>query len=80
MADLSPTGESRRPRAKAWAAPADAARRRAGVAPELFGAATGRARQLLWQWAIAEVAPGRLLPWLPVAFGLGIALYFAVDR
>jgi competence protein ComEC len=27
-----------------------------------------------------EVAPGRLLPWLPVAFGAGIALYFSADR
>ena len=25
-------------------------------------------------------APGRLLPWLPVAFGLGIAIYFAAER
>jgi competence protein ComEC len=32
------------------------------------------------QWAIAEVAPGRLLPWLPVAFGFGIVLYFTADR
>ncbi len=47
---------------------------------ELFGAAAGRARQLLAQWAIAEVAPGRLLPWLPVAFGFGIVLYFTADR
>ena len=80
MADFGPTGESRRPRAKAWAAQADAARRRAGVAPELFGAAAGRARQLLWQWAIAEVAPGRLLPWLPVAFGFGIVVYFTAEH
>ena len=80
MADLSPTGESRRPRANAWAAQADAARRRAGVAPELFGAAAGRAHQLLSQWAIAEVAPGRLLPWLPVAFGFGIVVYFTAEH
>jgi competence protein ComEC len=26
------------------------------------------------------VAPGRLLPWLPVAFGFGIALYFTAER
>ena len=25
-------------------------------------------------------APGRLLPWLPVAFGLGIAIYFTAER
>ena len=27
-------------------------------------------RRLLSQWAIAEVAPGRLMPWLPVAYRL----------
>src|SRR5262249_54508089 len=31
-------------------------------------------------WAIADTAPGRLLPWLPVAFGLGIALYFTAEH
>ncbi|HZO84863.1 MAG TPA: competence protein ComEC, partial [Verrucomicrobiae bacterium] len=32
------------------------------------------------EWALADVAPGRLVPWLPVAFGSGIALYFAAER
>ena len=31
-------------------------------------------------WAAAEAGPGRLLPWVPVAFGAGIAIYFAADR
>ncbi len=31
-------------------------------------------------WLAAEVAPGRLMPWLPVAFGAGIALYFTAAR
>ncbi len=31
-------------------------------------------------WVAAEAGPGRLLPWVPVAFGAGIAAYFAVDR
>jgi competence protein ComEC len=31
-------------------------------------------------WARAEAGPGRLLPWVPIAFGSGIALYFAADR
>jgi competence protein ComEC len=31
-------------------------------------------------WLAAEVAPGRLMPWLPVAFGSGIAIYFAAER
>jgi competence protein ComEC len=32
------------------------------------------------QWAVVDAGPGRLLPWLPVAFGLGIAIYFSADR
>ncbi|MGD9923284.1 MAG: ComEC/Rec2 family competence protein [Pseudorhodoplanes sp.] len=31
-------------------------------------------------WIAHDVAPGRLVPWLPVAFGLGIVLYFTADR
>jgi competence protein ComEC len=31
-------------------------------------------------WIAAEVAPGRLMPWLPVAYGAGIAVYFAAAR
>jgi competence protein ComEC len=31
-------------------------------------------------WIIADTGPGRLLPWLPVAFGLGIAIYFTAER
>ena len=30
-------------------------------------------------WVKAEAGPGRMLPWVPVAFGTGIALYFAAD-
>jgi competence protein ComEC len=35
---------------------------------------------LLRAWARAEAGPGRLLPWVPIAFGTGIALYFAAER
>lgn len=34
----------------------------------------------LREWVRAEAGAGRLLPWFPVAFGTGIALYFAADR
>lgn len=34
----------------------------------------------LKSWLHAEAGPGRLLPWVPVAFGTGIALYFAAER
>ncbi|MGB3867024.1 MAG: ComEC/Rec2 family competence protein, partial [Xanthobacteraceae bacterium] len=31
-------------------------------------------------WLRAEAGDGRLLPWVPIAFGAGIALYFSADR
>jgi competence protein ComEC len=31
-------------------------------------------------WTRAEAGAGRLLPWVPVAFGTGIAFHFAADR
>ncbi len=31
-------------------------------------------------WIRAEAGAGRLLPWVPIAFGTGIAFYFAADR
>src|SRR5215468_8880561 len=31
-------------------------------------------------WLAEEVAPGRLIPWLPVAFASGILVYFAAQR
>ncbi|CAN5321838.1 ComEC/Rec2 family competence protein [soil metagenome] len=34
----------------------------------------------LQAWARAEAGPGRLLPWVPIAFGSGVALYFAAER
>jgi competence protein ComEC len=34
----------------------------------------------LREWVRAEAGSGRLLPWVPVAFGTGIAFYFAAER
>jgi competence protein ComEC len=34
----------------------------------------------LREWIIAEAGAGRLLPWVPVAFGAGIAFYFTADH
>ena len=31
-------------------------------------------------WARTEAGAGRLVPWVPVAYGTGIAFYFAADR
>lgn len=39
-----------------------------------------RALDRLREWVRAEVAGWRLLPWVPIAFGTGIAFYFAADR
>jgi competence protein ComEC len=73
--------EQPRSRAKVWAAELDAARRRAGLlAPDWLSGPAGRLSRLIAQWALAEVAPGRLMPWLPVAFGSGIVIYFAAER
>ncbi|WFU20300.1 ComEC/Rec2 family competence protein [Bradyrhizobium sp. CB3481] len=36
--------------------------------------------ETLRAWARAETGAGRLLPWVPVAFGSGIGLYFAADH
>ncbi len=36
--------------------------------------------ETLRQWVRAEAGPGRMLPWVPVAFGTGIAFYFTADR
>jgi len=44
--------------------------------PELAGALADRVRQ----WVAAELAPGRLTPWLPVAFGAGVIVYFTAER
>jgi competence protein ComEC len=73
--------EKARARAKAWAPGIDAARRPAGLLiPDGIAGITGRLGETLSAWAAAETAPGRLLPWVPVAFGLGIVGYFAADR
>src|SRR5438477_7704204 len=36
--------------------------------------------QDLRAWAHADAGPGRLFPWLAVAFGFGIVLYFTASR
>jgi competence protein ComEC len=73
MASAEPRG--------ARAAVIDAARRRAGaVYPEGVAPGLTRLRGRIAEWALAEVAPGRLLPWLPVAFGSGIVLYLTAAR
>jgi competence protein ComEC len=38
------------------------------------------AAEYLKSCAATDFGPGRLVPWLPVAFGLGVALYFTAER
>jgi competence protein ComEC len=67
-------------RARALAAELGAARRRATTLwPNAAGAAE-RFGAYLRSLAALEITPGRLMPWLPVAFGFGVVLYFTADR
>ena len=50
-----------------------------GFAPSGFGAWPGLLDRLR-EWVRAEAGAGRLVPWVPVAFGTGIAFYFAADH
>jgi competence protein ComEC len=38
------------------------------------------AHERLRKWALTDVGPGRLIPWLPIAFGIGIVIYFSAGR
>src|SRR3954462_11848959 len=40
----------------------------------------GRAGEALERWFATDTAAGRLLPWLPVCFGIGIVIYFAAEH
>ncbi len=66
----------RRARARTWPT-GDGARATGRAAAAAVGSSiAGR----LDEWARAEAGPGRLLPWTPIAFGAGIAIYFSADR
>ncbi len=58
----------------------DRGRRLAWAWPRAWSGRAQAAAGAIKQWAQADVAPGRLIPWLPVAFGAGIAVYFAAER
>jgi competence protein ComEC len=79
MVEWGGGGDGGRGRAETW--PQDAARRRR-VTPWLRGLSDygQAAAERLRQWALHDAGPGRLLPFIPVAFGLGIAIYFAAER
>lgn len=62
-------------RTRTW----DVARPR-GVAWPSGAGTLGGAREILSRWFAADVAAGRLMPWLPICFGFGIVLYFTANR
>jgi len=63
-------------RARAWTWPVGGVRAPWGLAPRREFVVPARLRE----WAILEVAAGRLLPWFAVAYGLGIVVYFTAER
>ncbi len=65
--------------ARTWAWPTGRAAQAGGLVPAGFGVWSSLV-ETLRAWASAEAGAGRLLPWVPVAFGSGIALYFAADH
>src|SRR5665213_2725055 len=50
-----------------------------GFAPSGFTAWSSFAARLR-EWVAAEAGAGRLLPWVPIAFGIGIAFYFSAEH
>src|SRR5882724_8537261 len=55
------------------------AARAGGFAPSGFGEWSSLL-DTLRAWVRAEAGAGRLLPWVPIAFGAGIAFYFGADH
>ncbi len=71
--------DRRRGRSEPWPL-GGAGRRLVWAWPAAWSDFARAAAQTIKTWAMADVGPGRLVPWLAVAFGFGIALYFTADR
>ena len=65
-----------RGRAETWRPWIGAVRRPALTWPSGIADPLRSFAERLPSWALADVAPGRLVPWLAVAFGFGVVLYF----
>jgi competence protein ComEC len=72
-------GSSGRTQGYAGTWPPRTAAQAGGFAPSGLGAWSSFIERLR-AWIRAEAGAGRLLPWVPVAFGTGIAFYFAADH
>jgi competence protein ComEC len=77
VAEQGDTPGRRRGYAGTW--PPRATAQAGGYAPSGFDA-WPRLVGALREWVLAEAGPGRLLPWMPVAFSTGIAFYFAAEH
>ncbi len=69
-----------RGRAATWRPGSAAGYRPVWVWPARFRNLFDALLQRLQGWMLADVGPGRLLPWLAIAYGSGIALYFTAER
>src|SRR5712692_7084206 len=69
-----------RGRAETWRPWSAAGRRPAPAWVDDLVELARRITQRIREWALVEVGPGRLVPWLAIAFGCGITVYFAADR
>ena len=67
--------ETWRPWTRPWAVAGGRPAWSAGVAD-----LAGRAARRIREWVAVEAGPGRLVPWLAIAYGCGIAVYFTADR
>jgi competence protein ComEC len=71
-------GEGRRGRAIAW--PDGVAGRPSRLREWPYAARLPRWALRVGEWAEAETGPGRAILWTPIAFGLGIAIYFTASH
>ena len=69
-----------RGRAAAWRPWSAAGRRPAPAWLDDLVDLARRWAQRIREWALVEVGPGRLVPWLAIAFGCGVVVYFAADQ
>ena len=70
-----------RGRAETWRQwPAAIARGPSLAWPRALSDRVRRIARQLYAWAALEVGPGRLVPWLAIAFGGGVVVYFGIER
>jgi competence protein ComEC len=67
-------------RTQVWPPQTEMWRRRGPAFTDRLARFAGNAAGYIKEWSLADVGPGRLVPWLPVAFGLGIIVYFAAEQ